>query len=679
MLTQPPTQQTASNRTRPLAVFAAALISACGGGGGGGGGYAPASPGNNNPVGASCATDRAVVEVSAVTKSGHNLELALRSCAAPLASFEWRQTAGPAISSLLGARSAALSVEPPAAGSYGFEVRYVDELGTSRTANATVNVAGAAATEVVVRGDPVVWGYSTLSARAWLPALSAADAATARFSWTQISGPTLALTEPTNPVQIIQAPVVQADTTARLRAVAQLADGRQLTGEFNLLIQPPPAYPQTNQALWGATRPVSAVFAYKRTSPYAAALSRCVYHPSLIYNQTCTMRELPLLGTQTQGLAPTVEQVMDRVLVSHEWMGEVFERYLREQDTSGDLRRQLASTTAVVIGARVRPAFYWVATGAIYLDAANLWLTPEQRDTLSEAPDPRSAFGLDLAHTSLWRYVKNNQSAAVTPAISQRLSRPSDALVGSLTRLMYHELTHAADFTPPSRHLVMNLDGPVSQSARSWGSERLQSIPLRSSELSGVARVRFFGDASTATQRGYTPEQVGELFAQDVATDFYSYAASSGTAYSVEDTAMLLEEALMQVRHGVLRDVAVTAPILSGQTSAQVLVRWGQRGRVGDARIRPRVQIAANELMPWLGSNFASSLGSPTQMRAGASWQDNLNPATTPSGASPEQAKAVSFAQTGLAGNSADDAERIAHLRHLQHQTELVMQMRQSR
>ena len=43
-----------------------------------------------------------------------------------------------------------------------------------------------------------------------------------------------------------------------------------------------------------------------------------------------------------------------------------------------ELRRMLAATTAIVIGGRVRPSFYWSATGAIYLDASYLWLTPEQ-------------------------------------------------------------------------------------------------------------------------------------------------------------------------------------------------------------------------------------------------------------------------------------------------------------
>jgi hypothetical protein len=654
-------------------------VAACGGGGGG---SPPANPPGQPPV-ASCSTDRAVIEAPSSATAQRNVELALRSCSGPLRSFEWTQTAGPSLGTLLGRRSAAINVEPQQAGSYGFEVRYTDETGTSRVANSVVNVAAAASTPaVVVRGDPSVWGHSTLSARVWLPSLTSTEAANARITWTQTSGPSLTLSAPNDAVQIIQAPVVQADAVAELQASVQLADGRTLMGGFRILVQPPPAYPATNQALWNTSRPISPVYAYRAASPWASALERCVYAASLVYNQTCLLRELPLLGTQFAGQVPTVEQVMDRVLVSHDWMGEVFEQYLRTQDPTGELRRQLASTTAVVIGSRVRPAFYWVATGAIYLDAANLWLTPAQRDTLSEAPDPRSAFGADLAHTSLWRFVRNNQSATVNPALSLRQSRGVADLTGSLTRLMYHELTHAADFTPPSRHTVMNPDGPVSQSARSWGSEALQTIPLRSSELAGLARVRFYGDASTTAQRGYSPEQVGAFFQADVATDFYSYSASVGS-YSVEDTAMLLEEALMQVRYGILRDVAVTSPILAGQTASDVIVRWGERGRVGQAAIRPRVQIAANNLMPWLGSNFAAGLAAPTPMRVGTSWQANLNPvavgfANEKPLQAPTHADLLANLHTGGFGAGAAHpmhSERVAHLQHLQEQHELVRRM----
>ena len=117
---------------------------------------------------------------------------------------------------------------------------------------------------------------------------------------------------------------------------------------------------------------------------------------------------------------------MDRVLVSHDWLGRNFETFLRTQDTQGDFRRMLMSTTAIVLGTHVRPSFYFAGTGAIYLDADNLWLTPSERDTVSEVPDFRSDFDRDLQYSGVWRYVQNNQSIFVFFDPRSRVNRDAD-------------------------------------------------------------------------------------------------------------------------------------------------------------------------------------------------------------------------------------------------------------
>ena len=202
------------------------------------------------------------------------------------------------------------------------------------------------------------------------------------------------------------------------RSDVKLANGTSLSDSFMMLLQPQPG--STSQPLFDTRNPSSRVYPYLRNGNYAAALAACVYGPTVDRAKLCPMSRLPMLGTETGGATPTVEQVMARVLVSHDWMAQVFERYLREQDTHGDFRNLLKATTAVVIGARVRPAFYWSATGAIYLDADYLWQTAAERDTVSEAPDPRSDYGNDLAYTRLWRYVQGNQAVGARSPVLQR-------------------------------------------------------------------------------------------------------------------------------------------------------------------------------------------------------------------------------------------------------------------
>ncbi len=83
---------------------------------------------------------------------------------------------------------------------------------------------------------------------------------------------------------------------------------------------------------------------------------------------------------------------------------------------------------------------------------------------------------------------------------------------------------------------------------------RLQ-FPLTSAVLRELAQVKFFGATATATQRAYTPDQVAGFFSSDLATDEYNFSTLR------EDTAMTLEELLMNRRLGIQRDVAITDKI----------------------------------------------------------------------------------------------------------------------
>ncbi|MGQ3052892.1 MAG: hypothetical protein ACT6S0_14005 [Roseateles sp.] len=601
------------------------LVAACGGGGGADAPTPPPDPVTVPPLGTQCLGGSvARLAPPAATSAGRNQELAVLACAGSrLETVQWRQTDGAAL--LPGSlRSQALSVAPAAVGRYAFSVDFTDTRGASYSGQVELNATAPDATAMVIRGEPSVWAGGQTSLRAWVDGLAAADYPLAQVRWRRVDGPDLNLGDTTQWRVIFTAPAVTQDSVLRLRAEATLADGRSVSQEFSLLVQPPPA--AAAAPLFGAGNLSSRVYPYVAGGPHAAALRECIYTPALTTATLCTLGRLPLLGAETRGELPTVEQVMARVLVSNDWMGQRFEAFLREQDASGDFRRLLNATTAIVIGGRVRPAFYWSATGAIYLDADTIWQTAAERDTVSEAPDPRSDYGSDLAYTTLWRYVQGNRSVGGRSPVLERASRDSAALVPALGRLLYHELIHANDFLPPRVHLLLNTNLRVYEAIpANTASEQLRAqLPFYSQEMVDLGRVQFFGVASTATQRGYQPADIVQFFSADRVTDDYSYSLPVGQNVPREDAAMLAEEALMQLRHGVLRDVAVVPQFLSG-ASADQTVTWGQRGRVGDAGIKPRAALVLAQTMPWLPAGFTNGLAAPLPLRAGLTWGQNLD------------------------------------------------------
>ncbi len=608
------------------AAVLAAVLTACGGGGGGGSApVPPPAPPVVPPLSAQCETNSVARFDSEPLITSRSSEVHLLSCGGALSNLRWAYS-GPSVLNLLSARSQSLTVLPTLPGLHRFTVSFTDAQGRNQSGSIELNAAASdLPRNLLTRGEPSAWSNDRLSLRAWPQGYNESELAGSSTRWARVSGPDVSIAEPNSARLLLTAPAVSSDQLLVLRATLSWPDGRSISDDFRLLVQAPPA--AAASPLFNGNNSATRVLPYLENGPNASLLARCIYNPALQSSggNLCTLGELPLLGQISA--TPTVEQIMQRVLVSHDWQAEVFERFLREQDPSGDLRRMLATTTAVVIGGRIRPAFYWSATGAIYLDASYLWLTPEQRDTISEAPDPRSAFGLDLQYSSPWRYVKNNAFATPARPLAARATRDLTEIQVELGRLLYHELTHASDFFPPRSHASLPSNRRVYEAvpAQTPSQSLQQQIPFFSQEMVGLGKVQFFGEASTSTQRAYSPADVVTFFSRDRVNDDYAYSLPSGSTVPREDAAMLVEEALVQLRYGVLRDFGITPRVPEGGASADQVLVWGQRGRIGDMALRSRLQLVLNDVMPWLPASDLSRLAPPLQLRAGLTWGQNLD------------------------------------------------------
>jgi hypothetical protein len=552
---------------------------------------------------------------------GKQAAAAVVGCSGAIANPQWSQIEGPTVT-LLSAKTQVIHFEPTMPGTYGFRVQFNDPTGAARTEDVRLTITTPAQiARAVVRNSQAVRMGGKISLRAWAPTNESINTVT----WTQVEGPAVTLQNVDSQAKQFVAPEVSRDTVLRFRATVNTTAGLSDSHDVMVVVERHAQAPSSDTgAVWGGDH-ISRVYAYRPTSPYATALVRCTYDSSMRDNALCPLSQLPFLAQDVvPGQIPTVEQVMNRVIVSHDWLGENFEQFLRTHDTRGDFRRMLMSTTAVILGAHVRPSFYYAGTGAIYLDADNFWLTPEQRDTIDEAPDYRAGFGNSLSYYGLWRYTKDNRAYLSYFDPKVRVTRNQSDLLADAGWLMYHELIHALDFMPPGQY------GGLNNSLTAWGniaprftarqlvSDLVSAArPLTSAEMKGLGQVKFQGVTATATQNAYTADQVAAFFSADLATDEYAYSTSR------EDVAMGVEEMLMSRRLGVLRDVAMVPR--SGESIVTSNVRWGQRGRVGDPRLKPRIRDAAALVVPWLPSSEIDALPAPIQMRQGDSWSSNLN------------------------------------------------------
>lgn len=614
------------------------LLAACGGGSGGGT-PAPAPP----PAAPEQACAVRIVADLAV-EAGKTAGATAFGCGAALAEISWRQTDGPALT-LLAAHSPTVAFEPsvPGAVTLRADLRFVD--GSSASSSTRVEVgARPAGSFINVRADHSVRPGTDTSVRAW-PVLDGGDAVRS-IAWTQTAGPPVTLTMGDERLLMFKAPTVDADTVLKFRATLTSSAGRVDYDEVMVGVERQPAAPQG--ALFDV---VARVHPYRQAGRYAGALQGCAYDSGLYYldtsnNNFCTVATLPLIQAEAgPGAIASVAQVMGRVLVSHDFLGATFEQFLLTQDPHGDFRRLLSGATAIVLGSHVRPSFYTAGSGAIYLDAGHFWLTAEQRDVVSEVPDYRLAYDDALNFSSFGRMVRNNDYARRGYADTERATRGIDELVLGLGRLLYHELSHAGDFAAPfERELdpALTIWGNVSAQVNSGAlaSDALASqYPLASREMRALGQVMFLGATPDQGQIGYSALDVGNFFGGDRASDDYAYAIQ-GSANSREDLAMLFEEFMMSYRHGVQYDMAFTTRYVAGMPGWQVLVGWGERGRIAEAAIKPRIKLIVQRIAPWIDPAAVDTLPAPILMRSGASWDDNLvlGPLASQSGRSARQA-----------------------------------------
>lgn len=355
------------------------------------------------------------------------------------------------------------------------------------------------------------------------------------------------------------------------------------------------------------------------TAPFAKSLGDCTFNPNR--STACQLTELPFLGQDASTV--TVEQIMGRVAVTHPWMATRFREMLATQPTA--LLQMMRSVTAVIIGSKVRPSFYFPMTGAIYLDPESLWLTQAERATIDMTPDERVDFGKDLQFRAIWRYVKDNDYAYDFYPASFSGSRTIDDIRIPMGRLLAHELAHAGDFMPPQSLASLSrnqtAEAAIDSQRSQWISEKLKrNSPLTSNTWLGLAQALYANRTPTNEERGYTPAQAGQLIEPDRAADAYGYF----TQY--EDLAMLTEELLSYCFYGIQRDFATS----NRPTSGDFVVGWGMRGRVGVAAVNQAARFAVAELLP--GQNFSecyASLPAPVRLRSGATWTANLDPSGT--------------------------------------------------
>lgn len=361
-------------------------------------------------------------------------------------------------------------------------------------------------------------------------------------------------------------------------------------------------------------------YAYNRAGVYSDVLKDCVLVGTVA--ASCTLETLPVLG---QLGTPEPAAIMDRVLVTHDWMGERFEEMLGE--LPADLLPLFGSTTAIFIGSYVRPSYYSTLNGAIHLDPNFLWLTRAEKATISRSQDPRQEYGAELQFDAFRRFVRDQNYAWRTYSLADQSERDLSDIKLGLARVLYHELAHANDFLPYTEIGALDSKLKVIEAVdsvrESWVSNALTSEqPLNASVLKSLALARYRNDPPSTEEKTIDAAFAGSLMQNDGANYFYGY-------YTIrEDLAGLFEAVMMKVNFDIDMDFAfVSNPDNTDVQCSDYIVGWGVRGRLGNPTVASRAAYVANRILqdPAPVESMLNEQSMIEQyMRPGDDWCENL-------------------------------------------------------
>lgn len=360
---------------------------------------------------------------------------------------------------------------------------------------------------------------------------------------------------------------------------------------------------------------------YRPDSPYAAVLRDCALAPSV--TDACTLETLPFITQSSPGF--NREDILDRLLVSHDWMGQRFEQLLAEAPE--DLITLFGSLTAISIGSTVRPSFYTTRTGAIQLDPGYLWLSTDEKANISIAEDFRSGYGAELQYWTFGALLQNGQLVSRWYSLTNRDERTLEDIRFPLYRLLYHELAHAVDYLPSAS--MPTLDQSLSPHEAVYSNEQYALSPrlyddlaLYSEVMFELAQVSFQGIGANELQKTYEPDYVGGEMANDGAMSYYAYNTRR------EDFATLFATTMMKLHFNMDYYIAfVDKPADEDNYScAELIVGWGERNRLANPLVAPRarwvvesVYGAGSELL----NSFKENVGHTQAMTPGIDWCTN--------------------------------------------------------
>ncbi len=369
--------------------------------------------------------------------------------------------------------------------------------------------------------------------------------------------------------------------------------------------------PGTDSSLYQAPKTVDGYFAYKENQKYSNVLIDCI----IVARGSCSLNTLPFIGLEKA--IPSKDDIMNRLIVSHAWIGKRFSEFLNHYPK--EAFPLFNTVTAIVVGSNVRPSQYLPQGSVILLDPKDLWLTKTEFDSISKEKDYRTNLGDVLSFDFLRRPIKNNKLAYTDSSLTYTKERTIQDILFRFSYILFHELAHAIDYFHHSTISQYKRNIPFSslpvrdrQSKILNNTNKNFSISSRTLKILAAKKYIFRTQEHDTT----TAKEAANEFSMDIATDLYSYVNN------VEDFSMLFTVVASKKFFNVEYDIAFTNNPGSSKNCKDYIIAQGWRNRLANPAVKTRALTVAKNVMPsidWDGF-FSTQIGKETALTQGKNW-----------------------------------------------------------
>jgi hypothetical protein len=365
-------------------------------------------------------------------------------------------------------------------------------------------------------------------------------------------------------------------------------------------------------------------YSYVANGPYRSQLKDCASRSN---ENACLLDELPMIYQDVK--EPSVSDIMNRVLVTHDWMGLRFQQLLEQMPR--EALKAFAPVTHIVVGGDgTRTTEYDAYGNVLTIGPRVLWLTADEKLSLFEETDGGGGTTDEMDSLQFdfrYRFMKNDSYALWFESME---SRELYQLYGRFQTSLFYSLAFANNISYAA--VIDDLPTDIStvevfDDYYAGLSTELYNQPGVSvgSEILNDLSFSYYEDdvAPTELENTYLPDYVGGLFADDGMPVFYSYR----NRWS--EVRRLLQLGMLQYFDDIYIDVAFTNP----EPDFEVLgcddarIGWGVRNRLANPAVAGKAKFLMEQVFGQsakLDNFFANDLGEELPLPVGEGWCDSI-------------------------------------------------------